>query len=238
MCPPGPTGSMKGMSPKVPPPEQVWKTGSSLQSIMYRLHISLWCVLPAAVTSPRSRLSKSHVASSTSPDQAAGPTLGQTMITCTGLAIANSAKSPRASRVACSVCACASVALRGGERGLTGQVCSVGPGACRAACCFWGAGHRPGAWGRSRTRPEGEVGHGREALRQLRAVLRQAHMAALAIDAVQVHRPARRGSPTPELRTWTVPWIVPDISCGERGSSSMALIQQRTGRFSAWQHPK
>ena len=52
----------------VPPPLQVRKTGSSLHIIMYRLHISLWWVDPATVTSVRSVESKSHVASITSPD--------------------------------------------------------------------------------------------------------------------------------------------------------------------------
>ncbi len=67
MAAPGPWGSTEAASLQVPWPLQVMKTGSSLQIIMYRLHISWWCVEPACVTSVRSLESKSQVASRTCP---------------------------------------------------------------------------------------------------------------------------------------------------------------------------
>ena len=58
---------MDGSSPCVPAPLQVMNTGSSLHIIMYRLHISWWCVAPAVVTASRSVESNSQVASRRSP---------------------------------------------------------------------------------------------------------------------------------------------------------------------------
>jgi hypothetical protein len=69
------------------------------------------------------------------------------------------------------------------------------------------------------TGPEGEVLDGREALRQLRAVLRQTRVAAVGLDAVQVDRPACEGNPTPMGQgMWTVHTTFLQVACAARCS--------------------